>query len=41
MEISLEAYGPRRGEAGALGGVSFIVRSRPEDFATPVLERRA
>ena len=34
-----EAYGPRRGEAGVLGGLS--ARDRPSDFATPVLERRA
>jgi hypothetical protein len=35
------SYGPRRGEAGAVGGVSAIGRRKPSDLATAVLERMA
>lgn len=31
----------RRGDAGAVGGVSAMVRRKPSDFATPVLDRMA
>src|SRR5277367_2813477 len=34
-------YGPRRGDAGAVGGVSTMGRKNGSDFATPVLERMA
>jgi hypothetical protein len=34
-------YGPIRGEAGAVGGVSEIGRKNPSDLAMPVRERIA
>ena len=34
-------YGKRRGEAGAVGGVSAMVRNKPSDLSTPALERMA
>jgi len=34
-------YGPRRGELGAVGGVSAIGLKNPPDLATPVLDNMA
>jgi len=34
-------YGPRRGDAGAVGGVSTMGRKNASDSATPALERMA